>query len=264
MMGPYAFAAAAVTAAVAVWIAFGEVFLTAASVLFAYGKFWLFAALKKLGWASAWKFMQPLFIRLAAWELPKRLTFWFLTLVIGARKRRRIQARLDAVKAQGHGWARGRYDRLEARFGRWTKPLVGGALVLLSVLLSVFVLGAYVIWYSASFFRALLLVGRLALNYAWSYVKIGVFNAAVLSPFRWMRRVLPARQADALRRFNFRVMREVVRRRRTVRGIADSRLSAGQVAMTLWLPLVRGAEALAGQRRKPGAETQADPPAEGA
>lgn len=263
-MGIYVFGAGTAAVAVAVWHFYGEVFVAAASVVLAYGRFWLFTLLKKLGWSSVWKFLQPLLVRLAAWELPKRFTFWFLTLVVGARNRRRVQARLDAAKAQGHGWARGHYRALEARFGRWTKPLVGGALVLISVLLSVFVLGIYVVWYSASFFRALLVLGQFALRYAWSYAKIGVFNAAVLSPFRWMRHVLPARQADALRRFNFRVMREVVRRRRTMRGLAGPRLSGSQLAMTFWLPLVRGAEALTGHGRKPGTQARPEPPARGA
>ena len=251
-MGVYVFGASAAAAAAVAWIVFGEVFVAAASALFVYAKVWLLTVLKKLGWGSVWKFLQPLFVRLAAWELPKRFAFWFLTLVVGARHRRRLQARLDAAKRHGHGWALGHYASLEARFGRWTKAVVGGALVVLSILLSVFVLGIYVIWYSASFFRALLFLGRFALGYAWSYVKIGVFNAAVLSPFRWMQHVLPARHADALRRFNFRVMREVVRRRRGLRGLMGGRLTAGQVAMTVWLPLVRGAEALTGRGQHPG------------
>ena len=258
-MGVWIFSAGAVAAAVAAYLLFGEVLVAAASALFAYGRFWLFVALKKLGWVSVWKFLQPLFLRLAAWELPKRLTFWFLTLLVGARNRRLIQARLAAVKRQGHGWARGEYRRLEARFGRWTKPLVGGALVLISVLISVLLLGVYVIWYSASFFRALLLLGRFGLGYAGSWIKIALFNAVVLSPCRWMQRVLPARQADALRRFNYRIMREVIRRRRTIRGLDRSQLSASEIAMTFWLPLWRGAQALLGHRRDadPGAQPDA-------
>ncbi len=247
-MGPWIFGAGAIAAAVAVWIAFGEVFVAAASVMLAYGRLWLFVALKKLGWVSVWKVLQPLFLRLAAWELPKRLTFWVLTLAIGARNRRLIQSRIDAVKAQGHGWARGHYHRLEARFGRWTKPLVGGALVLISVLLSVFVLGVYVIWYSASFFRTVLFLGRFGLGYAWRWITIGAFNAVVLSPFRWMRHVLPKRQADTLRRFNFRIMREIVRRRRAIRRTGHIQLSPREIVMTFWLPVVRGVQALTGRR----------------
>lgn len=215
MTRPLTFLAGVIAAAGAIWYAFGEVFVAFATLGLNSAKFWLLAAMKKLGWASIWRVLQPLSVRLATWELPKRGLLWTLSLAVGARNRRRLQRRVRASKAWLHAWKDLRYRNLEARFGRYTNALLGGVIVIASILLSVFVLGFYALWYSASFFRALMALGGWALRYALSWVKIGTFNAVVLRPLAWLQAVLPARPARALRRVVLRVARAIIRRRRS-------------------------------------------------
>ena len=228
MTRPLAFVAGAIAATVVVWHQFGEVFVAFATIGLNSAKFSLFALSKKIGWASAWRFLQPLFVRLATWELPKRSGLWLLSLVIGARNRRLLQRRLGESKERLHEWKDLRYRQLESRFGRYTKAILGAVAVAVSVVLSVFVLGFYAFWYSASFFRGLLVLGGWVFRYALRWLKVGLFNAIALGPLRWLQAVLPARYARVIRRLNLRIAREVIRRRRTaLPAFGRSKFSAG-------------------------------------
>ena len=196
-------------------LVFGEVVLSILTGFAAYGKLWASLALKKLGWASLWNFVSPLVVRMATWEIPKRIATWALFTFLGAHNRRFILYHTEKTKRRIINYFKGYYVYLDGRFGWYAKVIVGGILVVLSILLSIFVLSFYIIWFSASFFRALMMLGRFLLNYAWSTIKIMGFNMLAFSPLKYLPRIMPKRYAIAFRRFNIRVARTLIGHGRT-------------------------------------------------
>ncbi len=159
-------------------------------------------------------------------ELVKK---WLMTtivpLLVGKAVLRRLAAYLSGYRLR----VRRRYERVL----HWYDSIhpvekIVAAIILLSatLALSVTSLGLWLIFFSVKLPLWIMAVAAGVLRYVWLSVQKMTFKAVAFFQlsmlWRSLRRLLPARWLERKRRFNFRVARAVVRRRRlTVRQLAD-------------------------------------------
>jgi len=190
----------------------------------------------------AWLKMQAsVFFRVEL--LKKWLTTTFLPLLLGRAALRRVAAFTDQYRRA----VRLRYMRLlrwYRRLNRWEKLLSAAIILAATVALSVTSLGLWLILFSVKIPLWIVAVATALGRMVWTSAQKMAFRAAAFLQlallWKGLKRLLPASWLARKRRFDYRVARTVIRKRRMTLAQLEARKDSLPFRMGLLVEYLRG------------------------
>ena len=172
---------------------------------------------------------------------------WFMTSALPLLMGRAALRRIAAFTTRYRRAVRLRYMRLlrwYRRLNRWEKLLSAAIILAATVAVSVTSLGLWLILFSVKLPLWLVAVATALGRMTWTSLEKMVFRAAAFLQlsliWRGLKRLLPASWLERKRRFDYRVARSVIRRRRMTLAQLEARKDSLPFRMGLLVEYLRG------------------------